>query len=477
MSGQRYFECLLLDLDGTLVDSRNLIVSSVKFAAKQSGKRTPSSHDIMQQYGVSTSPTKILRRFRIRDTEAYWDHYLRNIIKLRLFDTRIRKKLGRISRTGVELGLITSLPKYVVDAILSHFRLSRIFSVVKTYRRGAPKWRLIDLAIRALRVEPERTMYLGDMAGDVMAAKDANNGWGIWSGLAHWSRKKSEDFEGVQPDLIFRNFGEVVTLVTKRVRPELNWFEPSQECYTPHPRYLPRDLRIGRQSCRYCFFPADCLNCTRFTGVTELSPKKSEVRKLSKQIGVPLSSSEWYYPRNYPRHMIDDEDSIDTSNMVRAFKKGDGAHYFRFRLGLSMAKHLEQLQASSPAYRNVDIIIPIPSTKKKIVQRGYNPPEELAKVLSKLTGIPLASNCLRTKAKRSRHVTRYEYEWEADKDRLMRNIHLRNMAVIAGKKVLLLDDILTDGVTLSAYAEKIKQKVRPAPRVVALTFGLTKKGR
>jgi len=477
MSGQRYFECLLLDLDGTLIDSRRLIISSVKFAARRAGKRVPPAQDIMKQYNVTTSPMKILRRFRIYDTESYWDHYSSNIKKLGLFGGRIRKKLNRISKAGVELGLITSLPRDIVSAILKHFGLSKFFTVVKTYERRAPKWKLIDSATRELNVDPFRTMYLGDMPGDVKAAKRANKGWGIWSGVAHWSRKRPEEFSDVEPDFVFRKFDEVVELVTNRIQPEDDCFEPSKECYAPHEQYLAENLKINRQSCRYCFFPSDCLNCSRFNIVVKLTPIKSELARLSRQVGVTVSACEWYYPRNYPRRMIDDDDSIDTRNLVGVFKKGNGEHRFRFRIALSMFYHLKKLQQRVPQYKNIDLIVPVPSNKKKIRERGYNPPEEAGKVLSHIAEIPIATNCLKTTAKRSRRTTRYYYEFEADKRRLMKNIHLRNMAKLAGKKILLLDDILTDGVTLSAYAQKIRDVVRPKPKIVALTFGLTKKER
>ena len=466
---------MLLDLDGTLVDSRDLIISSVKFAARRAGKRVPSVQDIMRQYSVTTSPTKILRHFRIHDTEHYWNYYSSNTMKLKLFDRRIRKKLNRISRAGVELGLITSLPRDEVNAILRHFGLSKCFSVVKTFERRAPKWKSIDLAIRELRVNPLRTMYLGDMPGDVKAAKRADNSRGIWSGVAYWSRKRTQDFSEVEPDFIFQKFDEVVELVTTRIRPQADCFGPSRRCYTPHEHYLAENLKINRQSCRYCFFPSDCPNCKRFEKVKKLVPNKSELGKLSRQVGVKVSSCEWYYPRNYPRNMIEDDDSIDTRNVLGAFKNGE--HRFRFRLGLSMAHHLKKLQDNGADYCKIDLIVPVPSTKKKIQQRGYNPPEELAKVLSHLADIPVAIRWLRTTVKRSRRMTRYEYDWEADKKRLMKHIHLRNLPKLAGKKILLIDDILTDGVTLSAYAQKIGDSVRPKPKIVALTFGLTRKER
>jgi len=477
LSERLYFECLLLDLDGTLIDSKRLMISSVKYAVRQAGKRVPSASEIMRFYSLSTSPLKILRQFRTYNIEDYWEHYSSNISRLRLFDRGMKGKLSEISKAGIKLGLVTSLPREIVKAILKRSSLSKSFLVVKTYERRAPKWKLIDAAIRELRVDPFKSLYLGDMAGDVTAAHRANKRYGIWAGVAYWSKKGQKAFSDVEPDFIFQDFDEVVRLTLAKLKPQDNCLEPSRECYTPHREYLPKKLKVNRQSCRYCLFTSDCLNCKRFNKVVKLSPSKLELNKLSKQIGVTVSSCEWYYPRNYPRKLIKNDDSIDTRNVVAAFKKKNGEHYLKFRLGLSMVYHLQKLQESVPEYRSIELIVPVPSTSKKIKQRGFNPPEELSRVLSQLTHIPSAIGCLRTSAKRSRRMTRYESDWEDDKRRMMRNIRIRNVKKLAGKKILLVDDILTDGVTLSAYAQKMLETIRPEPEIVALTFGLTRKER
>jgi len=477
MSKQPYFECLLLDLDGTLVDSRSLMISSVKFAVKSEKKRVPSAFEILGAYADATSPTRILKRFKVYEVQEYWEHYVSNLQKLRLFDKNIKRKLGEISKAEVKVGIVTSLPRDIVEAILQHFKLSKSFTVVKSYERSAPKWKLIDKAIRELNVDPFRSLYVGDMITDVTASKRANKNRGIWAGMAFWSKKKSTNISEAKPDFIFQKFDDISELTLIKFGSEHDCFGPSKSCYVPHKQYLPERLKINRQSCRYCFFPADCLNCKRFSKVVKLSPGKSEIKRLSRQMDVTVSSCEWYYPKNYPRNMIENDDSVDTRNTVGAFKKNDGELGFKFRLALSMIYHLRRLQENVPSYNRINLIAPVPATSKRVRQRGYNPPEELAKVLAKETGTPVVTDCLRTTVKRPRRLTRYRYEWGDDRKRLMKNIHVRNKAKLVGKTILLIDDILTDGVTLSAYVQKIEEALHRKSKVVALTFGLTKKKR
>jgi pyrophosphatase PpaX len=470
-----YFDCVLFDLDGTLIDSSDLVVSSVKFAARQSGKRVPKKHDILERWNLNPSPRKLLRQFRVYDDSDYWEYYSKHVSKLRTIERGARGKLEAIKGVGLKVGLITSLPGEAVGGILARFGLSKFFDVVKTAQWRTPKWKLIDSAIKEAEISasdfPPPVIYIGDRESDVNAAKRANRCNGIWAGVVLRTGRRIQEFSEVEPDFVFRNLEDILTTVKRGSKPADDIFSPAKDCYTPNQPYLSERQKIARESCRNCFFPADCMNCVRFGHLMTLRPTKREFRSLSERVGTTVRSSEWYYPRIV--HTTD-RDMKDIRNVLTAFKGGN--HSFKFRLGLSMAYTLERL-GSAKEFRNIDLIVPVPSTKKKIAKRGYNPPEELARVLGEKIRIPVISKCLQTTAKRSRRQTRYEKDFDEDVERLVRNVHVKNRNLLAGKKILLVDDVLTDGATLKANITKIRQVVKPRPKVVALTFGLTKKAR
>jgi phosphoglycolate phosphatase len=472
-----YFECVLLDLDGTLVDSNRLVVSSVRHAAKQSGKRVPGGPEILQRHLEYGSPKKLLRSFKVRDEEDYWNYYVEHPSKLRMFDSQLRSKLRKISRAGVTLGIVTSLPRKAVTPAIEHFGLAEYFSVVKTAQWRTSKSRQINSALRDLGLSIRGddvlpVMYLGDRVGDAKAAKKAAKGGRIWSGVALWNGQKIMEFFDAEPDFVFRDFDEFVDVITTPMLPEQDYLSPSPDCFSPHPRYLKAKDRIPRSSCSSCFFPSDCLNCRRLDYFTRRKMPERELRSLSKVIGAPTQSAEQFYPLQVHTK---DSDMKDVRRMVRAFKSGD--NYHKFRLGLSMARRLSRLARATPKYRGIDLIVPVPTTKKKLQKRGYNPPAELAKVVGAAHGIPVSTNCLSTTAKKSRKQTRHSKTWDEDLTRIAGNVRVRNRKLMAGKKVLLIDDILTRGVTLAAYTMAIRDQVKPRPRVVALTFGLSKVAR
>ena len=99
-----------------------------------------------------------------------------------------------------------------------------------------------------------------------------------------------------------------------------------------------------------------------------------------------------------------------------------------------------------------EVIVPVPLHRRRLRTRGYNQSALLARVLSKLTGVPQANNLLtRFKdappqveaATRSQRRTNVDGSFHAAAD-------------IGGLKVLLIDDVVTTGSTMSACAAALK---------------------
>ena len=99
-----------------------------------------------------------------------------------------------------------------------------------------------------------------------------------------------------------------------------------------------------------------------------------------------------------------------------------------------------------------EVIVPVPLHRRRLRARGYNQSALLAGELSKLTGVPQANNLL-TRFKdappqveavsRSQRRTNVDGSFQAAVD-------------LAGLKVLLIDDVVTTGSTMSACAAALK---------------------
>jgi len=102
-----------------------------------------------------------------------------------------------------------------------------------------------------------------------------------------------------------------------------------------------------------------------------------------------------------------------------------------------------------------DIVIPVPLSKQRKLERGYNQAEIIARELSRLRGATVDSLSLIRQSHTPIH--------RAGMDRKARELTVKNAfrvvrpKLIAGKSVLLVDDVFTSGATGSACADVLKE--------------------
>jgi len=102
--------------------------------------------------------------------------------------------------------------------------------------------------------------------------------------------------------------------------------------------------------------------------------------------------------------------------------------------------------------RRIDLVVPVPLHPARKRERGFNQAELLAELLSARAGL-----AMRTSLERIRYTTT---QTVFDRAERMENLHnafrLRKKADVRGLRVLLIDDVLTTGSTLSECARVLK---------------------
>lgn len=122
-------------------------------------------------------------------------------------------------------------------------------------------------------------------------------------------------------------------------------------------------------------------------------------------------------------------------------------------LGVWMG-HLAAVELSdTDAFRDVDMLVPIPLTRRRFRQRGYNQAERIAAGISAATGIPVRTDVLERVANR-------ESQTHLDRDQRMLNTEdvfcLKRPDLVEGHHVMLIDDVMTTGTTMDGAIRQLK---------------------
>ena len=142
--------------------------------------------------------------------------------------------------------------------------------------------------------------------------------------------------------------------------------------------------------------------------------------------------------------------SFPVDALIQDFKYGHHLYLAGF-LGQHLAQSLKRQWAAQPGPRLPDLIIPMPLHANRLKSRGFNQAAEIARHISNYLDIPWSSNSL---------IRLYDTAPQAGLHRNERWSNLRGAFVcpkpLQDANILLVDDVLTTGASLSACAEVLR---------------------
>ena len=121
-------------------------------------------------------------------------------------------------------------------------------------------------------------------------------------------------------------------------------------------------------------------------------------------------------------------------------------------------------------FSDVSLIMPVPLSKKRELERGFNQAEVLAKFLHEKTEIKLDAKSL----VRTIHtpIHRAGMDVKARQMSVKNAFEVRRKNLVKGEKILLVDDVFTSGATVSNCAKVLKEN--GADKVYVLTIARAK---
>jgi pyrophosphatase PpaX len=172
------FPVVLLDLDGTVVDSGGIILASMRHATMTVLEREIPDHELMASVGGPGLEAQ-MRAFGPESVEelvrTYRDHNEPLHEQLEAF-AGIADVLARLKEEGRKLGIVSAKRRSTVELAFARVPLGHLFDVIvggDETDRQKPDPEPLLLALDRLRAKPADAAYVGDSPYDMQAARAA----------------------------------------------------------------------------------------------------------------------------------------------------------------------------------------------------------------------------------------------------------------------------------------------------------------
>lgn len=162
-----------------------------------------------------------------------------------------------------------------------------------------------------------------------------------------------------------------------------------------------------------------------------------------------------------------DEQSYDAAHALGIYEKALAATIIRLKTEPRLPKRLVTLLENAPHNLSTyDLVIPIPLSPQRQIERGYNQAEVIARMVGRYTSLPVDAYTLARRRHTPTH--RVGMDHKAREQTVKGAFAVERPKLIAGKNILLADDVLTSGATASACAGVLKKS--GAARVAVFTL-------
>lgn len=157
----------------------------------------------------------------------------------------------------------------------------------------------------------------------------------------------------------------------------------------------------------------------------------------------------------------------DWQRVIHNFKY-HGRWFFAQKMGEWLGEELRD----SGNFDDIDLIIPIPLHYRRRLKRGYNQSEQLAIGVGRKLGVKCDFRAVRRKIYNESQTLKSRKErW----DNVEEIFEVRRAQKLRGRHILLIDDVMTTGATMSSCAESIYRACDGDVRISIATLAVSRR--
>lgn len=206
---------LLFDLDGTLINTNELIISSFLHTTEKYAPGKYKKEDVLKFIGppLEESLRKINPNKNVEEMiDTYRKHNHEHHDELVVAYDGVVETLQKLRDAGYKLGIVTTKMGVTVDMGLKLTKIDNMFDTIVTLDdvdHAKPHPEPVVRAMKALDANPEETIMVGDNTHDIESGQNAGT---KTAGVA-WTVKGRKTLEDLKPDYMLEHMSDILKIV------------------------------------------------------------------------------------------------------------------------------------------------------------------------------------------------------------------------------------------------------------------------
>lgn len=208
-------KAILFDLDGTLLNTNNLIVKSFQYTFKKHLNLEVEEEKIVRHFGEPLIYT--MQQYDKKNAEHMVEIFREyNEAKhdelVEIFDN-VKEGLAKIKSMGIKIAVVSSKRRIMVERGLNLFNIYSIMDSIITpedTENHKPNGEPALKACEVLGVLPDEAIMVGDSANDILCGKNA----GCYTCLVSYTSLPMDEMMMYKPNYVIDSIIDLVQLVS-----------------------------------------------------------------------------------------------------------------------------------------------------------------------------------------------------------------------------------------------------------------------